>query len=181
MTPTPNRRVVLIGLALAAAPCVPAGAHTPYGQWVVYRQKHLLIGAHRGDGRTYELAQAVVAALEDELPEARPRVARGPRPQRIASLMSTGQLLVSVLSAGEAARMVDALPPFENYTPTPLRVLATLEGEYHVFASPDLPEDHAWLVTRALDHARLGHRPDPVSIPLHTGASTFWEGGSMPE
>jgi hypothetical protein len=181
MPTMPNRRDVLIGLALAAASCAAAGAHTPYGQWVVYRQKHLLIGAHRGDARTYELAQAVVAALEDELPEARPRVARGPRPQRITSLMGTGQLFVSVLSADEAERMVDALPPFENYTPTPLRILATLEGEYHVFVSPDLPEDHAWLVTRALDHAQLGHRPDRVSIPLHPGAVTFWEGGSMPD
>jgi len=52
MPMTPNRRDVLIGLALAAASCAAAGAHTPYGQWVVYRQKHLLIGAHRGDART---------------------------------------------------------------------------------------------------------------------------------
>ncbi|MEI4234844.1 hypothetical protein [Roseovarius sp. D22-M7] len=169
-----------MGLALSAASCAAARAHTPYGQWVAYRQKHLLIGAHRGDGRTYELAQAVVAALETELPEARARIARGPRPQRIASLMGTGQLFVSVLSAGEAETMVDALPPFENYTPTPLRILATLDGNYHVFATPDLPEDHAWLVTRALDHAQLGHRPALVSIPLHPGASAFWDGSGMP-
>lgn len=122
----------------------------------------------------------MVVTLEDELPEARPRVARGPRPQRIASLMGTGQLFVSVLSADEAERMMDALPPFENYTPTPLRILASLEGSYHVFASPDLPADHAWLVTRALDHAKLGHRPNLVSIPLHPGASAFWDGGDMP-
>ncbi len=180
MPTTPNRRDVLTGLALAAASCAAAGAHTPYGQWVAYRQKHLLIGAHRDDGRTYELAQVVVAALEDELPEARARIARGPRAQRIASLIGTGQLFVSVLSVEEAERMVDARPPFENYTPTPLRILATLEDGYHVFASPDLPADHAWLVTRALDHAQLGHRPDLVSIPLHPGASTFWDGGDMP-
>ncbi|MEL7174652.1 MAG: hypothetical protein AAFN05_17015, partial [Pseudomonadota bacterium] len=74
---------------LAAALWAVAGnaaAHTPYGQWVVYRQKHLLIGAHRGDARTYEQAKAVVAALEVELPAAAARVARGPHPQRIASL-----------------------------------------------------------------------------------------------
>jgi len=181
MPTTPNRRHVMVGLALAAASCAAARAHTPYGQWVAYRQKHLLVGAHRGDSRTYELAQAVVAALAEELPEARPRVARGPRPQRIASLMGTGQLLVSVLSVGEAERMVDALPPFENYTPTPLRSMATLGDGYHLFASPDLPDDHAWLVTRALDHARLGLRPELVSIPLHSGASAFWDGGDMPK
>ena len=34
----PSRRQVLVGLALAAASAATAGAHTPYGQWVVYRR-----------------------------------------------------------------------------------------------------------------------------------------------
>lgn len=176
----PSRRQLLLGLALAAASVATAGAHTPYGQWVVYRKKHLLIGAHRGDDRTYELAQAVVAALQEELPEASARIARGPRPQRIASLMGTGQLLTAVLSQSEAELMAEARPPFDGYKPTPLRVLAALEDEYLLLASPDLPEDHAWLVAQALGHSQVGHAPEGVSLPIHTGAAAFWSGTPLP-
>lgn len=176
----PSRRNFLIGLALAATSVSAAGAHTPYGQWVVYRQKHLLIGAHRGDARTYELAQAVVAALDEELPEARARIARGPRPQRIASLIGTGQMLTAVLSGSEAELMAEARPPFDGYRPTPLRALAALGGGYLLVASPDLPDDHAWLVTQALGHAQLGDAPDGVGIPIHPGAAAFWSGAPRP-
>jgi hypothetical protein len=95
--------------------------------------------------------------------------------------MGTGQLFVSVLSASEAELMVAALPPFENYTPTPLLTLLSLDGSYHLFASPDLPDDHAWLVTQALDHAEIGRRPGLDSIPIHPGASAFWDGRGIPE
>jgi hypothetical protein len=173
----PNRRAAL-GLILAAAGA-SAAAHTPYGQWVVYRQKHLLIGAHRGDPRTYDLARAVVAALEIELPEAKARVARGPRPQRIASLLGTGQLLAAVLSGAEAAAMTTAAPPFEAYRPVPLVQLAALGGGYALYASPDLPEDHAWLVAEALAHAGLGSLPDRDHLALHPGAESFWSGGPL--
>jgi hypothetical protein len=181
---TPNRRHLLIGAAAAgvAAALAPgaATAHTPYGQWVVYRQKHLLVGAHRGDGRTYDLAQAVVEALGRELPDARARVARGPRPQRIASLMSTGQLRVAVIRQDEAVRMAAGLPPFEGYLPTPLQVMAALIDGYFVYGSPDLPEDHAWLVTEALDAAGIGTAPPPGPIPAHPGARLYWNGGATP-
>lgn len=176
----PSRRQVLIGLTLVAGSCAAASAHTPYGQWVVYRQKHLLIGAHRGDDRTYELAQALVAALDKELPEARARIARGPRPQRIASLMGTGQMLTAVLSEAEAELMAEARPPFDGYRPTPLLVLATLEDGYLLVASPDLPQDHAWLVAQALGHAQVAHAPEGVGLPVHPGAAAFWSGAPRP-
>ena len=143
-------------------------------------QKHLLIGAHRGDDRTYELAQTVVAALGEELPGARARVARGPRPQRIASLIGTGQMLTAVLSEAEAELMAEARPPFDGYRPTPLRVLAALGAGYHLVASPDLPEDHAWLVAQALSHAQVGHVPEGVALPIHPGAAAFWGGAPRP-
>ena len=175
-----SRRHFLFGLALAATSVAAAGAHTPYGQWVVYRQKHLIIGAHRGDERTYELAQAVVAALDKELPEARARIARGPRPQRIASLLGTGQIFIAVLSESEAELMAEARPPFDGYTPTPLSVLAVLGGGYLLVATPDLPADHAWLITQALGHAQLGDAPKGKGLPVHSGAAAFWSGAPLP-
>lgn len=179
MRRTRSRRSALT-LMVAAAIGTSAAAHTPYGQWVVYRQKHLLVGAHRGDPRTYELAQAVVAALEEELPEARARVARGPRPQRIASLIGTGQLMTAVLSKPEAEAMAEARPPFEGYVPVPLLQVGLLDSEYTLYAGPDLPGDHAWLVTQALAHASLIARPEEGRIEMHPGAAAFWRGDPQP-
>ena len=168
----PDRRAVLLS---AAAFCAAAGAaaHTPYGQWVVYRQKHLMIGVHRGDGRTYALAKAVAAALAEELPDARARVARGPHPQRIASLLGTGQLPVAVLGEAEALRMAEAAPPFDGYRPVPLRAVAGLPGGYALYATSELPDDHARLLADALDHAATGSAPVGAIRP-HPGAAAFW-------
>jgi uncharacterized protein (DUF3820 family) len=171
-----NRRGFLaLASAMAGAAFVsPAMAHTPYGQWVVYRQKHLLIGAHRGDGTTYDLARLVVAGLDRELPTANARVARGPRPQRIASLMTTGQLSLAVLSADEADRMARAVSPFDGFRPTPIRTLADLGEGYLLFATEDFPADHGTLVAEALDHAGLGRAPEMADIGRHPGAETYW-------
>ncbi|WP_300064432.1 hypothetical protein [uncultured Roseobacter sp.] len=165
-----NRRgfLAVVGAVLAA----PAYAHTPYGQWVVYRQKHLLVGSHRGDLRTYDLAKEVVAALEEELPEAQARVARGPRPQRIASLLGTGQLFLAVMSADEALRMARAETPFEGYPPTPVHAVAALDPDYLLFAAPEFPRDHGRLVAQAVDHAGLGVRP--TEHTTHAGAAAYW-------
>lgn len=172
----PNRRGILVGVG-AAIFAASALAHTPYGQWVVYRQKHLLVGAHRGDERTYALAKSVVAGLERELPEASARVARGPRPQRIASLIATGQLYLAVLSADEAGRMAQAAAPFEGYRPTPVQALADLGDGYFLFAAPDFPVDHAQMVTEAVDHAGLGTAPVSDGVEVHEGAARHWAQG----
>lgn len=180
--PMPTRRAVLVGaaLALAALPATEALAHTPYRQWVVYRRKHLLIGAHRGDERTYALAKEIAAAMAHELPGARARVARGPRPQRIASLMGTGQLSLAVLVAPEAERMARGAAPFEGHRPVPLHALATLGDGYRLYATPELRPDHAWLVAEALEHGGIGRPPAGDALPPHPGASAFWAGEAMP-
>ena len=83
-----RRRGVLTGLA--AGVLAPAAfAHTLYPQWVAYRRKHLLIGCHRKDNRTYELAQQLVGDINHALPKAKARPARTPHPERLASLIGT--------------------------------------------------------------------------------------------
>lgn len=170
----PSRRKLLLLAGAAALAGAPGLAHTPYGQWVVYRQKHLLVGAHRGDPQTYDHARNVVAGLEHELPDARARVARGPRPQRIASLMGTGQLYLAVLSADEALRMATAEAPFEGFRPTPVHAMAGLGEGYLLFAAPEFPADHAQLVTQALDHTGLGFPPTTGNFEMHAGAAAYW-------
>ena len=54
-----SRRAVVAG-----ASCLLIGraaAHTPYRQWDVYRQKHLLIGTCRADPDSYPLGKRLVA------------------------------------------------------------------------------------------------------------------------
>ena len=177
---TPTRRG-LLGAALAALVAGPAAAHTPFRQWVVYRRKHLLIGAHRGDARTYALAKALEAALALELPEARARVARGPRPQRIAKLIGTGQLMTAVLADAEARAMVEARPPFEAEPPTPLLRMAALERGYSLYASFEFPPDHAYMVASAIAEAGLAAPPKRDDFPPHQGALAFWDGRPPPE
>ena len=62
------KRRELLWVPVLLASWQVAGAHTPYGQWVVYRKKHLLIGAHRADPATYELAKKLAAVLAHSLP-----------------------------------------------------------------------------------------------------------------
>lgn len=174
----PNRRAAL-GLILAAG-AGAAAAHTPYRQWVVYRQRHLVIGSHRGDLRTFELAEAAVAALASALPEASARVARGPRAERMAALLGTGQLSVAVLAADEAAAMAAARPPFADYPPTPLAALAALEDPYALFARPDLPDGHAWLIAEALHWSGLARAPGPLALATHPGAAAYWRRDPLP-
>ena len=176
-----NRRQ-LLRLPLASALVMLLGAHTPYGQWVVYRRKHLLIGCHRGDPRTYALAGQVVALLDEHLPEASARIARAPDARRIASLIGTDQMEVAVLGRAEAAAMAKGSGLFEPYGPVGLRLLAPV-GDRLLLAAAEFPNRHAWLVTGALlgtGLAPLRPRGDDGPIPWHPGSTAFAEGRPAP-
>lgn len=180
-----NRRRVL-RLSIGAAAAVLLGGHTPYGQWVVYRKKHLLIGCHKADPETYDLAKRVVALLATHLPAAKSRVARAPDAGRLASLLGTAQMAVATLSASDAAAMLRGIGRFEAFGAIALRVLTPVAGRLLV-ARADFPERHAWLVTGALvgtDLAPVSDSPDdPVgdpSIPWHPGSLAFLEGRPEP-
>ena len=176
-----NRRWLVAALAvLAAAP--PAVAHTPYGQWVVYRKKHLLIGSHRADLRTYVLAKTVAAILRAHLPEAQARVARAPNAYRLASLVGTDQMDVVVLAWADAAGMFKGEGEFKPYGAIALRLLASL-GDRALLAHARVPARHAWLVSAALGDEPLaqgGLPADGTVVPWHPGSLAFREGKPEP-
>ena len=158
---TRRRLLATAGIALGA---LLLGGHTPYGQWVVYRKKHLLIGCHRADPDTYTLAKGVVAELDLHLPEARARVARAPTAGRLASLLGTGQLEIAILSPADGQDMAAGAGPFKPYGPIPLRLLAQL-GDHLLTVHSNFSPSHAWLVSDAVLNSRLSNSPSADEVP----------------
>jgi len=179
-----DRRRALKLFALAAA-WVSGSAHTPYRQWQVYRQRHLLIGTSKADAPTYPLGQEIAGLLAAHLPEASARVTRGPDPWRLASLLTSGQLEVILLSAADALALQDGRAPFEAFGATPIRALFGF-GDHYLICRPDFADHHAYLVVGTLtEHGGgiEGAAPaDPVTspVPIHPGAVAYARGRPMP-
>ena len=68
-----NRRPFLALLASSAASLLLAG-HTPYMQWKLYRQAHLLIFTTRDDAGSDELGERIAARLRETLPDSQAQV-----------------------------------------------------------------------------------------------------------
>ncbi len=177
-----NRRCFLAAFASLAG-AQAAGAHTPYGQWAAYRQKHLLIGAHRADARTYDLAKQVAGHLAENLPRSRARVARAPTAGRLASLLSTEQLDVVVLSREDAHAILEGTGRFEAYGPVPVRLLAALDQRL-LLAHQRFPRRHAWLVMSALhDNPLVAGSSNAAGEGMepHPGSLAFLNGEAEPD
>jgi hypothetical protein len=178
-----RRDVLQLGVVLAAWGVT--SAHTPYRQWQVYRQRHLLVGTSKSDARSYALGKEIVFVLAEHLPESSPRVTRGPDSWRLASLLTTGQLEVVVLSEDVLAALRDGRPPFEAFGPTELRTLFCF-GAHWLVVRPDFPDRHAWQVVRTLsEHARefataAPAKPGANPVPVHPGALAYAAGEPLP-
>ena len=179
-------RRALLAAALAGAVVLVAGrvvlAHTPYRQWKVYRQRHLMIGASREDAESYPKAKVIQAFLETHLPEASARVARARTRRRLADLLATDQIRIVLLSIEDAVALGRGGPPFRN--PVELRTLWRFGGHAMV-VRPSFPSAHAWMLARAFaEHgsALAGSSPAPAhaEAPLHDGVRLARDGEPMP-
>ena len=179
------RRRSFLQLGLVATAWVATGGHTPYRQWQVYRRRHLLIGTSRADAPTYPLGQKIAEVLAAHLPESSARVTRGPDPWRLASLLTSGQLEVALLSQADVAALRDGRAPFHAFGPTELNALFAF-GDYFLVCRPDFPARHAYQVVQTLSHnAELidGARSVDVSaspVAIHAGARVYALGEPMP-
>jgi TRAP-type uncharacterized transport system substrate-binding protein len=178
-----RRKLLQIGLIATA--WVATGGHTPYRQWQVYRRRHLLIGTSKADAPTYALGQRIAELLAAHLPESSARVTRGPDPWRLASLLTTGQLEVALLSAADVAALRDGRAPFAAFGPTDLHALFAF-GDHLLVCRPDFPAHHAYQVVQTLaDNAALiaGARSLDASaspVAIHAGARAYAMGEPMP-
>ncbi len=176
-----TRRPFLAFLASSAASLLLAG-HTPYRQWKVYRQTHLLIFTSRDDPGSDELGERVAARLRAVLPDAKAQVARAPHVARIASLITSGQADVAVLSHANAAALFARREPFAEYPAVALCVLVET-AQYQLVCREDFKPDHAYLVAEALvgdgsvPSFTVPTRPaDTAEVPPHPGALAFLRG-----
>ena len=95
-----NRRQFL-WLTTGAAGWILLSGHSPYRQWIVYRETHLIILTSRDDLGADDLGEQFAAIVREALPDSKAAVGRGPRVQRIASLISTRQAEVGRASCRE--------------------------------------------------------------------------------
>ena len=179
-------RRALLAAALGGAVLLVPGrallAHTPYRQWKVYRQRHLMIGASREDAATYPKAKALQGLLEKHLPEASARVARARTRRRLSDLLATDQIPIVLLSVEDAVALGKGRPPFR--TPVSVRTLWRF-GDHAMIVRPSFPPAHAWMLARTFQEhgAALGRSsPTPVhaEVPLHEGVRIALAGGAMP-
>jgi hypothetical protein len=176
-----DRRQFLTVCAAATGAVLLAG-HSPYRQWQVYRQTHLVIFTSRDDPGADDLGEALAALIRTALPDSKAAVARGPRVERIASLMSTGQAEVAVVSHGNARAMFRGEAPFQVYGAIALRVLVQ-NGAYKLVCREDFLPQHGYLVAEALmENGRdlglsiPGRATNTGDVPPHVGAVSFAEG-----
>lgn len=179
------RRRIALKLALAGCATLVASAHTPYGQWQVYRQRHLMIGTSKADPPSYGIGQRIVGVLVANLPESSARVTRGPDAWRLASLLTSSQIEVVLLKTAEVVALRDGGPPFEAFGATRLCTLFRI-GDHWLVCRPDFPDRHAYLVVETLathgDMTLGGSVADPAQspVPVHPGALAFLRGEPLP-
>lgn len=166
-------------LASASAGWVLLCGHSPYRQWIVYRQTHLVILTSRDDPGADELGEKFAAIVRGALPDSHAAVGRGPGVQRIASLISTQQVGVGVVSRPNALAMYHGEGPFRQYGAIPLRVLVQNDA-YRLVCRDDFLPQHGFLLAEALmQNGRdlgLSIPADTSDIPPHAGALAFAKG-----
>ena len=180
-----GRRALLAGALAGAALLLPGRAllaHTPYRQWKVYRQRHLMLGASREDAASYPKAKAIQALLEEHLPEASARVARARTRRRLADLLATDQLRIILLSVEDAAALSQGRPPFGG--PLAVRTLWRF-GDHVMVVRASFPPTHAWVLARTFAQhgaalAGSSSAPADLVVPLHEGVRIARDGGPMP-
>lgn len=176
-------------LTLAGFAGLAVSGHAPYGQWGVYRKKHLLILTTRADPASFELGQKVAAALLRELPESMAQVSRAPHKARIASLLSSHQMDLALMRPDDAAALREGGAPYADYGPMPLMTLLGID-DFLLVCREDFAGLHAWLIAEALSasgadftvipsKSELPAAPDP-RLPLHPGAFAYFSGRPRP-
>ena len=115
-------------------------AHSPWGQFQVYRQKHLLVLSTRDDLPSYPYSKKLVNALNKSVPEAKARPARAINLERAYNLLRTNQFQFALLSKVNIEMMRSASDQFEGKDKIDLKTIYEF-GDLEFVVQPDFPED----------------------------------------
>ena len=163
----------------------PALAHSPWGQYQVYRQMNLLIMSTIPDGPTYPYSNKLVKAINEVLPEAKARPARAKNFKRVHNLFKTKQMHLVLLSKSNAKALLEGSGPFSDFGAVNIRTLYAF-GDMLLLVQPDFPDSHVWLLADAFKkiHKRLPGALSPEEIlllpNLHPAALLAIRGDPIP-
>ena len=163
----------------------PALAHSPWGQYQVYRQMNLLIMSTIPDGPTYPYSNKLVKAINEVLPEAKARPARAKNFERVHSLFKTKQIQLVLLSKSNANALIEGSSPFLGYGPIDASILYAF-GDLFLLVQNDFPDSKVWLLADAFKkiHSRLPGALTPQQIMvlpnLHPAALLAFRGDPIP-
>jgi hypothetical protein len=178
-------KLLLIQVFFFLISSIPVHAHAPYGQYQVYRQKHLLIMSTIVDEPTYPYSKKLVEALNQVIPEALARPARAKNFERVHSLFKTKQLHLVLLSKSNAKALLEGSGPFSDFGAVNVRTLYAF-GDMLLLVQPDFPDSHVWLLADAFKkiHSRLPGALTPQQIMvlpnLHPSALLAFRGNPIP-
>lgn len=142
------RRAFLTAIPSLLIPAI-AVAHSPWGQYAVYRQKHLLVLSTRDDIETYPYSKLLVEAINKSAPEANARPARAINLDRAYNLLRTDQFQFALLSTENVEAMRTATGPFAGKPPVDLKSIYRFDNLEFVVRA-DFPENLVAIVTEAV-------------------------------
>lgn len=155
--------------------------HAPWGQWQVYRMRHMLILSVIEDNESYPFSKKIISSLELSLPEARARPARARGYRRVFNLLSTDQMPLVVLSKDVALSLFYGTGVFSEFSPVRMNLVYDF-GEMVLMARPKMPDSHTWRITDAI--IRSGKYEGIINnteIPVHKGSEIRFMNLPMPE
>ena len=174
-----NRRLFINSLVLSI-PLFSMG-HAPWGQWQVYRMRHMLILSVIEDENSYPFSKEIISSLEEALPEARARPARARGYRRVYNLLSTDQMPLVVLSKEIALSLLYGNGVFSDFSPVNMNLVYDF-GKMVLMARPKMPDSHTWRITDAIIRSKKFEGIiSNTEIPLHNGSKIRFMNMPMPE
>jgi len=161
-------------------------AHSPWGQYLAYREQHLLIMSTREDLPTYPYSKILVDVINKELPEASARPARARTFRRVQGLFSTNQMPLLLLSKKNAKALIIGKGVFKKFGAADAKVIYYFD-DLVLLAQPSFPDKFAWLLTNAIikGEKELIGATSPLDIrkisDIHPGALMALNNEKMPE
>ena len=147
-----RRRTFLASVTGALAPMLiqsPILAHSPWGQYSVYRKKHLLVLSTRDDIESYPYSKLLVSAINRTAPRAEARPARARDLKRAYELLRSDQFQFALLSRHNIDAMRLAKGTFVGDSPVDLKTIYQF-GRLEFVVRAEFPDNLVAIVANAI-------------------------------